>query len=257
MLTRIPIPSPNYSTRGGAGVRLIVIHTAEGSRTIESLGSFFANPAAGVSSHTGADDKANTVGEFVRRDYKSWTAAEFNPVATQIELCGFAAWSPAEWANHQNMVANCAQWVAEEAAAFGIPIVALTAAEAQGGGRGVCQHRDLGSRGGNHSDCGDGFPYQDMLQMARGGAGTTTGGAVEIVNTPSGRGYWVCGSDGGIFTYGDAEFHGSLGDQKLNAPIVGMTATPSGHGYWLLGQDGGVFTFGDAPFLGAPTGLVK
>ena len=40
-LKRVWIPSPNYSSRGGAGVRLIVIHTAEGARTIESLGSYF------------------------------------------------------------------------------------------------------------------------------------------------------------------------------------------------------------------------
>ena len=50
-LTRVPYPSPCYSSRGGAGIRLIVIHTAEGARTIESLGSWFANPANQVSSH--------------------------------------------------------------------------------------------------------------------------------------------------------------------------------------------------------------
>jgi hypothetical protein len=80
---------------------------------------------------------------------------------------------------------------------------------------------------------------------------------VEICGTPSGNGYWVCGSDGWVFTYGDAQFFGSLGDTKLNAPVIGMAATPSGKGYWLLGQDGGVFTFGDAQFFGAPTGLVR
>src|SRR5215831_18174389 len=33
-LTRKAIPSPNYSSRGGASVRLIVLHTAEGATTI-------------------------------------------------------------------------------------------------------------------------------------------------------------------------------------------------------------------------------
>jgi hypothetical protein len=42
--------------------------------------------------------------------------------------------------------------------------------------------------------------------------------------TASGNGYWFVASDGGIFTYGDAGFHGSTGDIALNQPIVGMAA---------------------------------
>jgi hypothetical protein len=171
-LKRVAIPSPNYSSRGGTKVRLIVLHTAEGSTTIESLGSFFANPASGVSSHTGADDKANTVGEYVRRDGKAWTAANANPYSVQIELCAFAKWDSAEWNRHPNMLANCAAWIAEEAAAFGIPVVGLTAAQAQGGTAGVCQHVDLGAAGGGHWDCGPGFPMARVLDMAAGGGQT-------------------------------------------------------------------------------------
>ena len=74
---------------------------------------------------------------------------------------------------------------------------------------------------------------------------------VAITATPSGRGYWLAGSDGGVLTYGDAGFHGSLGDTHLNQPIVGMAATPTGGGYWLAATDGGVFTFGDASFHGS------
>jgi hypothetical protein len=57
-------------------------------------------------------------------------------------------------------------------------------------------------------------------------------------------------SDGGIFTYGWAGFHGSAGGTALAAPIVGMTSDPATGGYWLVGSDGGVFAYG-APFLGA------
>ena len=67
------------------------------------------------------------------------------------------------------MLANAAAWVAEEAAPFGIPIVALTAAQAQGGVAGVCQHVDLGAHGGNHWDCGPGFPMAQIIDMADGG----------------------------------------------------------------------------------------
>jgi len=74
---------------------------------------------------------------------------------------------------------------------------------------------------------------------------------VAMAATPSGHGYWVAAADGGVFTFGDAGFHGSLGAITLARPIVSMAATPSGRGYWLVGSDGGVFSFGDAGFYGS------
>jgi hypothetical protein len=73
--------------------------------------------------------------------------------------------------------------------------------------------------------------------------------------TPSGNGWWEVGSDGGIFTFGDAQYLGSTGAMHLNQPIVGMASTPSGHGYWLVARDGGIFTFGDAGYFGS-TGAI-
>lgn len=262
-LKRVWIPSPNYSSRGGSVPRLIVLHTAEGALTYQALGSYFANPSSGVSSHVGIDDTANTVGEYVSPNGKAWTAANANPVAVQAELCAFAGWYKADWEQHPMMLSNTAQWIAEEAARFNIPLVKLSPSEAQTNGRGVCQHSDLGPWGGGHWDCGPNFPIDTVLSMAGATPASIVGGsgAVEICATPSGNGYWICGSDGGIFTFGDAGFYGSIPGLdppvRPNAPIVGMTPTPTGKGYWLLGQDGGVFTFGDAVFYGAATGKVK
>jgi len=150
------------------------LHTAEGATNIQDLGAWFANPASGVSSHVGIDDTENTVGEYVRRDYKAWTAANANPIAVQAELCAFADWDAATWNQHPTMLANTAAWVAEEAAVFGIPIVKLTADQAQGGGSGVCQHNDLGSWGGGHWDCGPAFPIDAVLEMAGGSSPAPT-----------------------------------------------------------------------------------
>jgi hypothetical protein len=75
--------------------------------------------------------------------------------------------------------------------------------------------------------------------------------AVQMVSTADGRGYWFVASDGGIFSFGDAEFYGSMGGTPLGGSIVGMAATPSGHGYWLVAGDGGMFSFGDAGFYGS------
>jgi len=45
--------------------------------------------------------------------------------------------------------------------------------------------------------------------------------------TSDGKGYWFVASDGGIFSFGDAAFHGSTGGTPLNAPVVGMAADPA------------------------------
>lgn len=69
--------------------------------------------------------------------------------------------------------------------------------------------------------------------------------------TRDGAGYRFVASDGGIFSFGTAPFHGSTGGTQLNQPIVGMEVTSSGRGYWLVAADGGIFTFGDAGFFGS------
>ncbi len=67
-------------------------------------------------------------------------------------------------------------------------------------------------------------------------------------------GYWLVGTDGGIFAFGDAPFYGSTGSIKLNRPVYGMTSTPGGGGYWMVADDGGIFAFGDARFYGSTGG---
>jgi N-acetylmuramoyl-L-alanine amidase len=171
-LNRVWISSPNYSSRGGQSVRLIVLHSSEGATTYQSLGNFFANPSSQVSSHVGIDDTPNTIGEYVKRQNKAWTASGANPVSVQAELCcpsgASANWTDRDWHSHPTMLNNTAAWIAEEAAAYGIPIVRLSPASAQSGGRGVCQHRDLGSWGGGHYDLGVNFPIDDVIATAGG-----------------------------------------------------------------------------------------
>ncbi|MGD0810377.1 MAG: hypothetical protein ABSA91_11815 [Acidimicrobiales bacterium] len=74
---------------------------------------------------------------------------------------------------------------------------------------------------------------------------------VGIASTADGRGYWLVNSSGGVFSFGDAKFFGSMARTRLNKRVVGMAATADGRGYWLVGADGGVFAFGDATFDGA------
>ncbi len=86
---------------------------------------------------------------------------------------------------------------------------------------------------------------------------------VGIVATSTGKGYWMVGSDGGVFAFGDATFVGSSGQINPalaaggsnsfmpNKPIVGLVPTTDGRGYWMVAADGGIFAFGDAGFYGS------
>jgi hypothetical protein len=69
-------------------------------------------------------------------------------------------------------------------------------------------------------------------------------------------------SDGGVFSYGDASFYGSIpglgiapddstARPSLDAPIVGIVPSNDDRGYFLVANDGGVFAFGDAKFEGS------
>jgi hypothetical protein len=90
----------------------------------------------------------------------------------------------------------------------------------------------------------------------------------DMATTPDGDGWWLVGSDGGVFSFGDANYYGSM-DQlnpnlpsggansaASNGPITGITSTPDGGGYYLVDAHGDVYAFGDAhPNLGnAPAG---
>ena len=75
--------------------------------------------------------------------------------------------------------------------------------------------------------------------------------AYNAVATSAGDGLWLVGRNGGVYTFGNARFQGSMVGTSLNAPTVGIAATASGNGYWLVANDGGVFAFGDAEFHGS------
>jgi hypothetical protein len=99
------------------------------------------------------------------------------------------------------------------------------------------------------------------LRLARGmAAGVRCAYDSNPKATPSaaaGGGYYVLGSDGGIFTFGAAPFLGSVPGLNLSSKVTALrlSATRTGKGYRILGADGGIFTFGDAEFLGSVPGL--
>ena len=85
------------------------------------------------------------------------------------------------------------------------------------------------------------------------GAPSTTASSTPTTPTRS-EGYREVAADGGVFSFGDAQFYGSMAGKPLNAPVVGIAPTADGKGYWEVAADGGVFSFGDAQFYGSMAG---
>jgi len=64
--------------------------------------------------------------------------------------------------------------------------------------------------------------------------------------------YWMFGRDGGVFSFGNAHYFGSLPALGVGVDdIVATLPTPSGAGYSMIGADGGVFSFGNAHYFGS------
>jgi peptidoglycan hydrolase-like protein with peptidoglycan-binding domain len=87
-------------------------------------------------------------------------------------------------------------------------------------------------------------------------AGAPSGAARPVVSmaaAPRG-GYWLAGSDGGLFAYGGAPFYGSPASLALRSPVVDVVSVPTGDGYWIVSLDGGMFSYGSAGFYGSMGG---
>jgi hypothetical protein len=149
---------------------------------------------------------------------------------------------------------------------IGITIAGYTYA----GNQGVVEHYEVTVPGDPSVGASGAWPqFHHDAQLTGNASGNTPMGpslpnvappssplALGMATTPDGKGYWLVGSDGGIFTFGDAGFYGSTGAMALNRPIVGMASSPDGKGYWLVASDGGIFTFGDAGYFGS-TGAIR
>ena len=70
-----------------------------------------------------------------------------------------------------------------------------------------------------------------------------------VDSTPTQTGYWMVGSDGRVYSFGDAK---GYGDASLapGAQAVDIEPTPSGNGYWIIDDQGHVFAKGDAKAFG-------
>ena len=92
------------------------------------------------------------------------------------------------------------------------------------------------------------FRGRHLAGSARAGTRETSSASLR---RGTGKGTGPLAPRGGVFSYGDARFLGSLATDHRSRQIAGIAATPSGDGYWLASKDGDVFSFGDAKFYGS------
>jgi hypothetical protein len=86
------------------------------------------------------------------------------------------------------------------------------------------------------------------------GSMTLVAPVTSMIATPTGRGYLLLARDGGLFSFGDSHFLGSLpGKGWCPGPAaLAFAQTPKAGGYWMLLSDGQVLPFGNANPWGQP-----
>jgi|SRR5688500_15019140 len=164
------------SSRYGAKVIWVCLHTAEGTRNKEDLYAFF-NRNQNASSHVGIDGSGFV--DWVPRERAAWTLLNGNARSVNAELCGFARWTRAQWLsegtvdgvrNPRAMIRHAAAWAKRECEALGIPKQYIGVAGVRAGARGIIMHRDYtyGTGDGDHTDMGSNFPWDVFLQDLNG-----------------------------------------------------------------------------------------
>lgn len=135
------VASPNFSSRAGRKVDLIVCHDCEGSYA-GSI-SWFSQPASQVSAHLILREDGQEATQMVDFADKAWHAVAFNSRSIGVEMAGYAAkgYGAPEWQDAANVIAYLLH-------AFGIPCQWSQ----HGTVAGFCSHYDLGAAGGGHKD---------------------------------------------------------------------------------------------------------
>lgn len=152
----------NQSGRHGTKPTVIVLHTTEGfdagnGSDLFNLAEFFDRAHTNASSHLANDRHGDEI-RMVNDEYKAWTSKNANPYTLNLEQCGRAAFTRAQWLARPRQLESTARIVAEWAKKWDIPIRFSTT-------HGVCGHVHLPNQ--THWDPGPGFPLDVVLDRAR------------------------------------------------------------------------------------------
>jgi hypothetical protein len=162
--------SPKQSSREGARIHGLVLHTTEGDDDVtgdadlHALGELFHNEEA--SAHLGVNLRGR-FGRYVEDVAKAWAVCNFNSVTLSLEQIGFAAFDKADWFKRHDQLHGAAEFLVYGHIHYGVP---LEPGKVEGSAivrAGIFQHKDLGISGSGHVDCGPGYPQGYVTLLAK------------------------------------------------------------------------------------------
>ena len=116
--------------------------------------------------------------------------------------------------------------------------IGITIAGYGGGNEGIIQHYVVNGSTGHSLGLRSWPQFHQNPELngwlAAGAPGHLNSPIVGMASTPTGRGYWNVASDGGIFAFGDASFHGSMGGRPSASRWSAWPRPPTagGTGRW-------------------------
>jgi hypothetical protein len=134
-------PSPNFSSRRGARVDLLILHDCEGG--YEGSIRWFELSGSSVSAHYVVREDGREATQMVDLADNAWHACTFNRRSVGIEMSGFASRG-----FDAPLLATAAHMFAFLCYHLQIPVRHARA----GVGPGIASHNDLGAAGGGHHD---------------------------------------------------------------------------------------------------------
>lgn len=163
--------TPHQSSREGARIHGLVLHTTEGGDSpegdadLKTLGSIFDGEEA--SAHLGVNVRGH-FGRYVPDEAKAWAVCNYNSQTLSLEQIGFAHFSHREWMEQRHdQLHGAAEFLVYGHVHYGVP---LQKGECSGGAitrPGVFQHKDFGISGCGHVDCGPGYPEGYVIELAQ------------------------------------------------------------------------------------------
>jgi hypothetical protein len=162
------IPRPPFvpftvPTHGRRTPKHIVLHTTEGTGTIESLAEDFRTDGRGygVNYITQPSGRMGSLGNFYA---ETWHVADENSICIGIEQIGTYLTTRVGWYRKiRQLWAACwvVAWISQE---LDIPIRRSAEGRRWIAESGVCQHSDVPLN--DHNDCGPGYPFEWVLEIA-------------------------------------------------------------------------------------------
>jgi len=154
------------SGRGGARVTNFLLHTQEGNGSAESLAAYLNNTNNGVSYHYTVRD--GVVCDVVDTDSASWSVLSANSYTINLCFAGSrAAWSRQQWLDIERDLEIAAYLAVQDCRKYGFATDVITRPYRRADG--ISDHRYvtecLGI--GNHTDVGDGFPWDVFARYVR------------------------------------------------------------------------------------------